>query len=95
MTFLEIVVEFLKRLALAVRTRKAGNVADIKPGVRAAFDNGGVTLHRWKARFSIAGNHSSGAVGRNNRIRSGGARARVSLIRLAPVAGLATAGRTP
>ena len=43
---LEVAVEFIERLRLAVGTGKAGDVADIQPGVRIAFDDCGKGLHR-------------------------------------------------
>ena len=41
--FLEVVIEFLKRLTLAMRAGKAGNVTDVKSCIRATFENGRVT----------------------------------------------------
>ena len=44
--FLEVFIEFLKRLALTVRTRETGNVSDIESGIRAMLNNGCESLHR-------------------------------------------------
>ena len=43
--FLEVVVEFVARLPLAVRTRKTGDIADIEARIRATLHDGGVAVH--------------------------------------------------
>lgn len=43
--FTKIGVEFVERLALAVGTREARNVADVQAGVGAALDDRGVRVH--------------------------------------------------
>ena len=42
---LEVVVEFLKSLALAVCSRKPRDVANVEACIRATFHNGGVGRH--------------------------------------------------
>src|SRR6266566_1155301 len=45
---LQVAVELVERLALAVGTRKAGHVSDVHTGVGIAFDDCGIRLHRTK-----------------------------------------------
>ena len=44
--FLEVLVEFLEGVALAVRSGKPGHVPDVEARIRATFHDGRVTAHR-------------------------------------------------
>ena len=43
--FLQIRVEFIERRGLRMRARKAGNIANIKSGIRATLDHCGIGFH--------------------------------------------------
>ena len=58
---LEIVIELLKRLALAVRTGKARNVTDIEAGIWAMFNYGSKNSHWRTPDFQSLGRHYSAA----------------------------------
>lgn len=49
--FLQVVVKLLQSLPLAVRPRKPWHMANIQGGVRAAFDNSGVDVHRFMSQW--------------------------------------------
>ncbi|MDE0303571.1 MAG: hypothetical protein OXI87_01615 [Albidovulum sp.] len=57
--FPEIAIELVERLALAVRSGKARNMADIQTGVPAALDNGGESVHRRPRLVFMTGHHAS------------------------------------
>ena len=57
--FLEIVIELLKRFALAVRAGKARNVTDIEAGIRTMFNYGSKNLHRRTPDFQSLRCHYS------------------------------------
>ena len=48
--FLQVAIEFVERLGLAMGAGKAGHVSDVDTGVRIAFDDCGIGLRRPQAR---------------------------------------------